>query len=154
MKEIRYIYDKAMFKDVSIKPAAYEESFFNLEIELESEVFYKMRKENEILPYALRDSSPSELEEIREFFSKNAKSFFFLFEGNALIGSVLLLSNYIQCLAVSTEYQRKGYGAQLVKYAVNYALSNGAQTVELTLVEGNTRAQNLYRKIGFKEKEA
>ena len=148
-----------MFTDVSIAPVTYTSDFFQLEIELEYEVFYELRKKNGITPFALKDSTPSEFEEIKQFFSKNSSSFFFVFDGEDrtaenLIGSILLLGNYIQCLAVASKYQRKGYGEQLVKYGVNSALSQGHKTVELTLIDGNTRAQALYTKLGFTVKES
>lgn len=132
--------------------------FFQLEIDLESGVFYELRKKNGITPFALKDSTPPELEEIRQFFSNNSSSFFFLFNGDNrteenLIGSILLLGNYIQCLAVASKYQRRGYGEQLVKYGVNYALAQGHKTVELTLVDGNTQALALYKKLGFTVKD-
>lgn len=154
MKEIRYVYNKGKFSDVAIRPVTYTSGFFQLEIDLESEVFYELRKKNGIRPFALKDSTPSEFEEIKQFFSNNSSSFFFLFDGEDrtaenCIGSILLLGNYIQCLAVAKKYQRKGYGEQLVKYAVNYAFSQGYKTVELTLIDGNTQAQALYTKLGF-----
>jgi len=154
MKEIRYMYNKGKFSEVTIRPVTYASEFFQLEIELESEVFYELRKKNGITPFALKDSTPSEFEEIKQFFFNNSSSFFFLFDGEDrteenLIGSILLLGNYIQCLAVASKYQRKGYGEQLVKYGVNHALAQGHKTVELTLIEGNTRALALYTKLGF-----
>jgi ribosomal protein S18 acetylase RimI-like enzyme len=158
MKEIRYIYRQGKYSDVTISPVTYVPDFFQLEIELESEVFYELRKKNGITPFMLRDSTPSEFEEIKQFFSNNSSSFFFLFDGEDrteenLIGSILLLGNYIQCLAVASKYQRKGYGEQLVKYGVNHALAQGHKTVELTLIEGNTRALALYTKLGFTVKD-
>lgn len=152
------MYNKGKFSDVAIRPVTYVPDFFQLEIELESEVFYELRKKNGIMPIALKDSTPSELDEIKQFFPKNSSSFFFLFDGDnrteeSLIGSILLLGNYIQCLAVAKKYQRKGYGEQLVKYGVNYALAQEYKTVELTLIEGNTQALALYTKLGFTVKD-
>ena len=152
------MYNKGKFSDVTIHPVTYMPEFFQLEIELESEVFYELRKKNGITPFMLRDSTPSEFEEIKQFFFNNSSSFFFLFDGEDrteenLIGSILLLGNYIQCLAVASKYQRKGYGEQLVKYGVNSGLAQGHKTVELTLIEGNTQAQALYTKLGFTVKD-
>jgi ribosomal protein S18 acetylase RimI-like enzyme len=152
------MYNKGKFSEVTIRPVTYASEFFQLEIELESEVFYELRKKNGIMPIALKNSTPSELEEIKLFFSNNSSSFFFLFDGESrtaenLIGSILLLGNYIQCLAVAKKYQRRGYGEQLVKYGVNSALAQGHKTVELTLIDGNIQAQALYTKLGFTVKD-
>ena len=75
------MYNKGKFSDVTICPVTYVSEFFQLEIDLESEVFYVLRKKNGITPFMLRDSTPSEFEEIKQFFSNNSSSFFFLFDG-------------------------------------------------------------------------
>lgn len=153
MKDQRFIYSGKPFKDVSIKPVTYIEDYFRAEIELESDVFYTLRKKNNILPYRLADSTETELEQIKAFFLKNSSTFFFLFNNSELIGSVLLLNNYIQSLAIAEKYRRKHFGEKLSKFAINYALEKGYERIELKVMDGNMAAQKLYEKIGFRRVE-
>jgi ribosomal protein S18 acetylase RimI-like enzyme len=150
MRENRYIYEGGKFENIDITPINYKPEFFNLEIELESEVFYDIRKLNNILPYRLKNSSEKDLNEIKGFFEKYRSSFFFLFDNDELIGSILIIRNYIQSLSIAKNCQGKGFGAKLSKYAINYILNKGYRAVELNVLHGNVRAHNLYTKLGFK----
>lgn len=151
MQEIRYIYEGQPFSEVEIKPVIYQPDFFDRQIALESEVFYDLRVEHDIRPHRLDQSSASELAEIRRFFEDHGSSFFFLFNGPEVIGSILLVRNYIQCLAVARQYQRQGYGRKLTLFAVSFLLNKGFRCVEVSILPGNTPAQLLYTSIGFKE---
>ncbi|NJL70919.1 MAG: GNAT family N-acetyltransferase [Candidatus Competibacteraceae bacterium] len=153
MKERKYIYDGPPFASVSVAPITYEDDFFDLEIRLESELFFALRQQNDIKPYRLTESSETELDKIRTFFQVHRSTFFFLFDEHELIGSILLLRNYIQSLVVARPYQRQHYGTELTKFAVNRALNHGWNTVALKVLEGNTEAQRLYEKVGFREEE-
>jgi ribosomal protein S18 acetylase RimI-like enzyme len=86
------------------------------------------------------------------FFKQNKQSFFFIYNGKELIGNILILNNYIQSLAVAKKYQRQHYGEKLVKYATNYILSKGYKDIVLNVMNGNTKAEMLYQKLGFKKR--
>lgn len=149
MGETRYIYEGNPFQNTIATPVNYVPEFFDLEIELESDVFYEVRKYNNIVPCRLNQSTQKELDDIKEFFNKNKSTFFFLFNENELIGSILVVRNYIQALSVARKYQRQGYGAKLTQYAVNIILGKGYRCVELKVLDGNIPAHNLYNKLGF-----
>jgi len=149
--EKHFIYNGGRFPDPGISPVSYQQEFFQLELDLESEVFYSLRKENDIKPYSINQCNTEELQSIKKFFESNRNSFFFLFDNERLVGSILLLKNYIQCLCVARNYQRKGYGTKLTKYAVNYAFDKGYNSIELNTLPGNIDAEQLYRKLGFLE---
>ena len=152
MTEKRFIYRGKQFPDVNIEPINYSPSFFQMELDLESDVFYELRLANGILPVRINESTSEQLDEIKSFFLKNKDTFYFLFSNNQeLIASILHLNNYIQALSVSKIYQRQGYGEQLSKYCINRILSNGYSSVELNVLAGNDRAEKLYRKLGFVE---
>ncbi len=151
MGDRQYVYDGEAFSDIDISPVTYEPEFFPLQIELESCAFFELRKRNGILPYKLSDASDAELQEIRAFFDSHRDTFFFLFSGSELIGSVLLVGKYMQCLAVASKWQKKGYGTQLAKYAVRYAFDHGCKSVELDVMEGNDAAARMYEKMGFRK---
>jgi len=129
----------------------YQQEFLQRELDLESEVFHILRMENDIKPYRINECNNEELESIKFFFNANKNTFFFLFDQNRLIGSVLLVGNYIQSVAVGKQFQRQGYGTKLTKYAINHALDQGYGSVELNTLPGNTDAEQLYMKLGFIE---
>ena len=145
--KFRY-YDKA-FDDPGLILEKYSEKYFINELEMESVLFYDLRKANNIQPFKIIESSNEEQKEIKDFFSKNKDSFFFLFINNDLVGSILILGNYIQCLCVNKKYQRQGYGEKLVKHAVNYIKKNNYEYVELNVMKGNIAAEKLYSKLGY-----
>ncbi len=151
MGETRYSYEGNPFHNIIITPKHYVPEFFNLQIELESDVFYEIRKYNNITPYRLNQCTQNELDDIKEYFNNNKSSFFFLFSGKELIGSILIIRNQIKSLSVARKYQRHNYGTKLTQYAVNFILSKGYLSVELIVLDGNIPAHNLYNKIGFKE---
>lgn len=145
-----YIYDGPSFPDVLIVPETYIPDYFEMAIKLESELFYDLRKRHNIRPYRLIDSSREELEKVRQYFEKNKSTFYFLFDGDELIGNVLHVENYISSMAVSEKYQRQGYGEALTKYAVNKILGSGYGFVKLKVMLGNIPAEKLYTKLGFR----
>jgi ribosomal protein S18 acetylase RimI-like enzyme len=147
----RYIYTGDKFIDVDISPVHYKQDFFDLQIQLESNVFYEHRKRNSIVPYKISDCSESELDEIETFFWNNRSTFFFLFDDHSsLIGSILILKNYIQSLAINKKFQRQGFGTGLSKFAINYIIDTDYDSVELNVLHGNTAAHKLYSKLGFR----
>ncbi|MBN1686645.1 MAG: GNAT family N-acetyltransferase [Spirochaetales bacterium] len=122
-----------------------------MELDLESELLFELRKRNGIKPYRINESSEEELAQIRTFFYDNRHTFYFLFDRRALIGSVLYLRNYVRSLVVSQAYQRKGYGTKLASFAVNRIFDSGYDCVELHTLAGNIAAEQLYKKLGFVE---
>ncbi len=149
-KEYSLVYRGPGFSDVDINPVPYCDDFFHAQLDLESDLFYELRKKNDITPYEINRSSSEELIKIKDFFNRNKKTFFFLFDKNELIGSILFLDNYIQALSINRKYQRSGYGTKLTKFAINWILSSGNPQVVLKVMEGNIPALELYKKLGFR----
>jgi diamine N-acetyltransferase len=54
-------------------------------------------------------------------------------------------------LMIEKKYQGKGYGEAAVKLAVKEMLQLGATEIRTMHMPGNTRAQNLYKKLGFEQ---
>ena len=126
--------------------------FFRAELELESDAFYELRRVNGIKPARLTQSTPEEIDKIGIFFLENRNTFYFLFHPSGeLIGSILHINNYIQSLCISSGYRRQGYGEKLAKYCINAILKAGFARVELKILEGNSGAERLYKKLGFEE---
>ncbi len=153
MPDSHFIYSGGPFPDPGIKPLPYQAEFFKAELALESALFEDLRRAKGIEPARLDQSSPEELEGIRAFFNEHAQSFFFLFdEDGRLIGSILYLGRYIQCLAVDRAYQGRGWGRKLAAYAVNRILAQGPGAIELDVMEGNDNALAFWRALSFTER--
>jgi ribosomal protein S18 acetylase RimI-like enzyme len=151
MKEYNLIYEGMRFNEPDIIPVIYKDSYFDIEIEKESDLFYEMRLTNGMKPYKLADESLEKKDEIRKFFNSNKSTFLFLFsDNNEFIGSILFIKNYIQSLCVDKAFQRQGYGVKLVKYVVNRIYDNGYSSVELKVFKMNQIALQLYEKLGFR----
>lgn len=54
-------------------------------------------------------------------------------------------------LAVNPEFRGRGYGEKLTRFALDELIRMGAKRVELSTRTDNISAQNLYKRIGFKE---
>lgn len=54
-------------------------------------------------------------------------------------------------LMIDNKYQGKGYGEAAVKLAVKEMRQLGATEIRTMYMPGNTRAQNLYKKLSFEE---
>lgn len=62
-----------------------------------------------------------------------------------LIGDEAQINN----VAVHPDYQGQGYGEMIMKYALDQLRSFGTHFVTLEVRVSNTRAFNLYKKLGF-----
>ncbi|MBN1697442.1 MAG: GNAT family N-acetyltransferase [Spirochaetales bacterium] len=150
--EIKMAYTKGYIEIPEVKIVTYKEEYFDQELALESRLFYEFRKKHHWEPYRIEDAPEEELENIKKYFDKNRESFFFYFDNRTLVGSTLLVNDFIQSLCIAEEYQRKGYGSLLTKYAVNHALKKGYKIIHLLVFDDNTAAIGMYKKIGFDEK--
>ncbi|MEX0939832.1 MAG: GNAT family N-acetyltransferase [Candidatus Babeliales bacterium] len=79
-----------------------------------------------------------------------------LYEGNEPVGFVAYHKiNFFKCmlhfLAVREEFRSKGYGLQLLQYAVNDLIARGCAEITLVTRTNNYPAQKVYKKVGFKE---
>lgn len=52
---------------------------------------------------------------------------------------------------IETQRQGKGYGEAAVRIAIIDMRENDAKDIRTSAVTGNTRAENLYKKLGFEE---
>ena len=78
------------------------------------------------------------------------KDSIFIFEDNgSIIGSVAVYGNEIDDLFVSSEYQRKGCGLKLLRYAIAYLQKRKTERIILHAADINQSALMLYLKNGF-----
>ncbi len=60
---------------------------------------------------------------------------------------------FIDELFIDEEYRHRGLGKQAMDHALDYARSLGVKAVHLEVERENIVARELYRKMGFKERE-
>lgn len=75
---------------------------------------------------------------------------FILEKNHKLIGSVAIHGNEIDDLIVAKQYQRKGYGELLLKFAVSFLQKNKVSPIRLHVADWNQRALKMYIKNNFK----
>jgi ribosomal protein S18 acetylase RimI-like enzyme len=66
-----------------------------------------------------------------------------------IVYCIIRREGYIDYCAVKSEFRSKGCCAQLLNYACNELKKSGAQTVEISTTDNNTRAQRAYLNAGF-----
>lgn len=77
--------------------------------------------------------------------NRGAKLYILIDEGP--VGIVSVTDSMIEDLYVLPEMQNMGYGTELLRYAVGHC----TDTPTLWILENNTRAEKLYRRMGFSE---
>ena len=85
----------------------------------------------------------------REYLSSKMSSgtkVYMLVDGGP-VGIVSVTNSLIEDLYVLPDFQNMGYGTKLLQYAVGQC----ADIPTLWILENNTRAERLYRRMGFKK---
>ena len=103
--------------------------------------FHQMREDLELFPVDNCYSLHGCLEK-REYI-------YILFEENLLVGSVAIYGNEIDDLIVDKEYQHRGYGLRLLRYAISRMQKDGVSPIILKVADWNVRAIDIYKKVGF-----
>lgn len=105
---------------------------------LYNECYHEMREALGIKPFDfIQDDS---------FFGQGMENVYLLIEDGELIGSVALKGNEIDDLLVKKEYQGRGYGRQILIWALENINSSN---IILHVAEWNERAVSLYKSVGF-----
>ncbi len=55
----------------------------------------------------------------------------------------------INAISVKEQYRRKGFGRELLEYAIEFIRENSGSTARLLVKKGNERAKKLYSSCGF-----
>lgn len=98
----------------------------------------------------------------REHFKAVLKSkgihFFIAETDNKDIAGILTVVRYIvptgtkvwiEDVVVNEQYRGRGFGCELIQYAIDFARSTGAKSVDLTSKPSRIAANYLYKKCGF-----
>lgn len=87
--------------------------------------------------------------------------FFFLKINNCFIGMTTLtyyqtlsgIKGWIEDVIVDEKFRGKGYSVKLLEEAIVFARNKGVEKLMLTSRPTRVAANNLYRKIGFSQRE-
>ncbi len=90
--------------------------------------------------------TPERQEEYLRSKMEDGSRVFMLTDGKP-VGIVSVKDSLIEDLYVLPEYQNRGYGSELLRYAVGRC----GGTPSLWILENNDRARSLYLKAGFRE---
>ena len=122
----------------SISLVPYSKEYQEQYKKLYNECYHEMREALGIRPFDfIQDDS---------FFDEGMDQVFLLLEKDELIGSVALKGNEIDDLLVKRSHQGKGYGRQILLWALENIQSGN---VILHVAKWNQRAIKLYKSAGF-----
>ncbi len=138
-------YEMKFVKDVTemsnIVCAPFETQYFQEYMNIYNECFYEMRKTLDIEPYNFLNSY--------EQIAEKVKDIYLLINNGEIIGSVACYGNEIDDLIVNKKFQHKGYGKQLLLWAMQYIRKRNNEPIILHVAEWNKNALMLYKKVGF-----
>jgi ribosomal protein S18 acetylase RimI-like enzyme len=95
------------------------------------------------------------VEDIQKKVEFQPESFLIGLLDGKVIGSIMVgyegHRGWINYLAVTPEYQRRGYGGQLVQKSIDELRKMGCLKVNLQVRNTNTTVINFYKHLGFKD---
>ena len=119
----------------------FEERYFQTYMPIYNACFYDMRKALEIEPYEYLHA----YEQIRE----KSKDIFLMLDDGEIIGSVACYENEVDDLIVNPKFCGKGYGKQLLLWAMEHIRSRGYDEISLHVADWNRHALQMYQRAGF-----
>ena len=118
-------------------------------------VFNALRR---LLPQLAPDSELPDEKTFKKILKSGSTHFFIAELDNKEIAGILTLVTYdipsghkvwIEDVVVDESQRGKGYGREMMLYAISYAGSTGAKSIELTSRPSRIAANQLYRQLGF-----
>lgn len=137
--EMEYTGDAIAAEKVELLP--FSDKYYSQYERVYNECFFDMRRALDIEPYNF-------LYDIQQLNGKK-ENIFLLIDGDTIIGSVGCFGAEIDDLIVNRNYQGKGYGKQLLIWAIGHIREYTCEPITLTVAEWNKRAVGLYTHNGF-----
>jgi GNAT superfamily N-acetyltransferase len=138
------LYKGTIQYDVDINFVNYEDKYYMKYAKCRQECFYELRKRYDFKPYLIPLS-----EEDRTCLLKEKDSIYLTLNKEEIIACVTIKNGCIDDVMVSPLYQGSGYGKKTTQFAINKALSQGAHPIYLYYIDGNEKADRLYKSLGF-----
>ena len=137
--EMKYADECIEKSDITCIP--FETEFFQEYMRIYNECFYQMRKALDIQPYNFLDSYQQIADKVKDIY--------LLIEQGEIIGSVACYGNEIDDLIVNKTFQHRGYGKQLLLWAMQHIRKRSNEPITLHVARWNLDALMLYKKVGF-----
>lgn len=137
--EMQYIGEASFIDTTQIIP--FNEKYYSQYERIYNECFYEMRQTLDIEPYNFY----SDIDQIRD----KMNNLFLLLHNETIIGSVGCFGAEIDDLIVNKEYQNKGYGKTLLRWAIHHIRTYSDAPITLHVAEWNQNALKLYESNGF-----
>ena len=134
-------YKNAQTPQSDIVCIPFEEQFFQEYMRIYNECFYEMRKALDIQPYTFLNAYEQIADKIQDIY--------LLTEQGEIIGSVACYGYEIDDLIVNPIFQHKGYGKQLLLWAMQHVRERSNDPITLHVAEWNHDALMLYKQVGF-----
>ena len=129
---------------------AYTKAQADAYIDLIGSAFVPVRKALSLKPYNWPKNNRDQSIQAYEESAKNNNLFGYYIEGK-LVGVLKVEENELVMIAVHPNHQGKGYGERLLKKAIRMVFyENNYDDMILGALMGNSKAQALYMKYGFK----
>ncbi len=130
--------------DIDINFINYEDKYYEQYARCRQECFYELRKNYDFKPYLI-----PLCEEDRENFLKEKNCIYLALNNEEIMACVTVKSGYIDNIMVPPVYQNKGYGKKVTQFAINKALEQETHPIYLCYIDGNEKANKLYKSLGF-----
>ena len=110
-----------------------------------------------LLPQLAPGSAPPDKDRFKKILS-SASTHLFVGEDDKRIVGIMIVVTYnllsgskvwIEDVVVDESQRGKGYGKSLMLFAIDFARSTGAESIDLTSRPSRTDANKLYLKLGF-----
>lgn len=137
--EMQYIGEASFIDTTQIIP--FNEKYYSQYERIYNECFYEMRQTLDIEPYNFY----SDIDQIRD----KMNNLFLLLHNETIIGSVGCFGAEIDDLIVNKEYQNRGYGKTLLRWAIHHIRTYSDAPITLHVAEWNQNALKLYESNGF-----
>ena len=119
----------------------FDASFFPEYRRIYNECFYEMRRALDIQPYHFLEEYPQIADKIQDIH--------LLVEQGEIVGSVACCGNEIDDLIVNPAFQHRGYGKQLLFWAMGHIRKRSSDPITLHVAGWNRNALRLYKSAGF-----
>lgn len=129
--------------EVDIQFIQYEDKYYEQYAKCRQECFYEISVKNDFKSTPLSEKDRNYLFSLKD-------SIYVTLDDNKFVGAVTIQNGYLDHIMVSPSYQGKGYGKKITQFGINKELGEGRDTINLCYIEGNDKAENLYKSLGFK----
>ena len=143
MRKIAYemTYEGPIREISTIACIPFSKKYFDEFVLVYNACFYDMRKALDRKPYNVLHTY--------EQISNKIDDLYLLIENNHFIGAVSCCNNEVDDLIVHKDYQKQGYGRQLLLFGMQMIRNKSDEPIILHVAQWNAHAIRMYKQVGF-----